>query len=190
MLKTLYVFLSLSTMLLCHTTYPSHNSLYGSQQGLFVPGIQEIRNVQDSSDVIYNRFCKAICRLYVPIKKTCGLNNKIYDNDCEARCDRIGTDITRLKFNEKCCCSGGSHKIDASFALGTENGPHELGSAAVCVYVSAETPTGGASSNAYVNVFAVPNCVAECLGIDAKADLEFSDNSKTYYDGCSDNLHI
>ena len=146
--------------------------------------------MQDSSDVIYNRFCKAICRLYVPIKKTCGLNNKIYANDCEARCDRIGTDISRLKFNEKCCCSGGSHKIDASFALGTNNGPHGLEPAGFCVYVFADAPNEETSSSAYVNVFAVPNCVAECLGIDSKADLEFTDNSRTYYDGCADNLHI
>jgi hypothetical protein len=190
MLKTIYLLLSVCALGLCHTTYPSHHSIYGSQQGLFVPSIQEIRNVKDSSDVIYNRFCKAICFLYVPHKKTCGLNNQIYINDCQAKCDRIGTDINRLKFNEKCCCSGGSHMVDASYAKSELDGVHTLASAATCVYVKGKSSAGVVSSNAYINVFAVPNCIANCLGIDSVSDLEFTDNTRTYTLGCADNINV
>jgi hypothetical protein len=171
-----------------HTTYPSQNSIYGSQQGLFVPHIHEIRNARDSSDVLYNRFCKAICFLYVPHKKTCGTNNKIYINACQAKCDRTGVDDSRLMFNESCCCNGGSHKIDASFAAKATNGVSALGAVGTCVHVASKDDTGTVDNNNLINVFAVPKCIAQCLGIDSKADLEFIDQTRTYLDGCADNM--
>ena len=170
----------------CHVTYPGRGSIYGSQQGLFVPAIHEIKNVENAGDVLYTKFCKAICYLYVPIERTCGLNNKIYENDCQARCDRVGTDKSRLKFNGKCCCPGGSHLVDASFAAGQVDGPPALAGAATCVHIIKPAAAGGQTN--YLNIFAIPPCLARCLDIDSKNDLEYADKTLAYIDGCSDNL--
>ena len=179
MIKATLLVLALSLGTLTHVTYPGRNSPYGSQTGLFVPHIHKVESHTNASDVLYTRFCKAICYLYVPLEKTCGLNNKIYENDCQARCDRVGTDIARLKFNQKCCCSGGSHLIDASFAQFAANSVPTPAPAATCVHI--------ASGNHLINVFAIPPCISRCLGIDSYGDLEFLDNTLTYIDGCADN---
>ena len=181
MIKTLLL-LSLSLGALTHVTYPGYGSPYGSQAGLFIPQIQKVQNLQSSTDVIYSRFCKAICYLYVPLEKTCGLNDKIYENDCQARCDRVGTDINRLKFNNTCCCSGGSHLIDASFASFTVDGTPTINPAATCVHI--QNP----GSTDFINVFAIPKCLSRCLDINSVNDLEFLDKTLTYKLGCMDNL--
>ena len=176
--------------ILSHTTYPGMGSPYGSQVGMFVPQISPVQNITSAGDVIYNRFCKAVCMLYVPIEKTCGLNNEVYLNDCQARCDRISTDKARLMFNEKCCCSLGTEYVDAAWVLGTANTvthseTSTVKSSSFCVSTSVPgtTPITG-----YINVFAVPPCIAECLGISNIADLKYVDNTKTYYNVCDDGI--
>ena len=172
---------------LCHMTYPSRGSLYGTQQGLFVPQIHEIKNVENANDVLYTKFCKAICYLYVPLDRTCGTNNQIYENECQARCDRVATDKARLKFNGKCCCPGGSHLVDASFASGDHDGKPGLLAAATCVHLVRDTGRAAPNQYNYLNVFAIPPCLARCLDIDTKADLEFANKALSYQDGCVDN---
>ena len=171
-----------------HVTYPGPGSPYGGQQGLFIPQIHKVQNISSADDVVYTRFCKAICMLYVPIEMTCGLNNEVYLNDCQARCDRVSTDSSRLMFNNKCCCSPGSEYIDSAWA-NNSNTPAStdpsIKSSSFCVSVAATTAlTGGGK----INVFAIPPCLVECLGIDDKGDLKFVDTTKTYFNECDDAL--
>ena len=192
MKQTLCIVLLISSMW-SHMTYPGPNSIYGSQQGLFIPQVNEIKNISNANDVMYTRFCKAVCMLYVPWSKTCGLNNEVYLNDCQARCDRVSTDQSRLMFNEKCCCNPGSEYIDAQWVLAgtTASGVDPSAAANVvsssfCVSAyqgitrNGLTPTGG------VNVFAIPACLKTCLGIDDMRDLKFLDNTITYTQECDD----
>ena len=172
------------------TTYPGFGSPYGSQQGLFVPQVSEIKNISSANDVLYTRFCKAVCMLYVPIKKTCGLNNEVYLNECQARCDRVSVDDDRLMFNEKCCCLPGSEYIDSAWALGVNTTTLNSNSANVrsssfCVSVQNTTT---APITGRVNVFAIPQCLSQCLGIDDMSDLKFVDTTKTYLNICDDGL--
>ena len=176
-----------------HTTYPGFGSPYGSQQGLFIPQVSEIKNISSANDVLYTRFCKAVCMLYVPIKKTCGLNNEVYLNDCQARCDRVGTDANRLMFNDKCCCLPGSEYIDSAWALGATTTSPALSSetasvksSSFCVSMAARTT--GSAVTGKINIFAIPQCLRQCLGIDDMADLKFVDNTITYSNECDDGI--
>jgi hypothetical protein len=177
-----------------HTTYPGFGSPYGSQAGLFIPQVSQVKNISSANDVLYTRFCKAVCMLYVPIKKTCGLNNEVYLNDCQARCDRVGTDANRLMFNEKCCCLPGSEYIDSAWALGANNttvtptlnseSPN-VKSSSFCISMPARDTT---TIKGNINIFAIPQCLRQCLGIDDKSDLKFVDNTVTYSTKCDDGV--
>ena len=177
-----------------HLTYPGPNSLYGSQQGLFIPQVSEIKNISNANDVMYTRFCKAVCMLYVPWSKTCGLNNEVYLNDCQARCDRVSTDQSRLMFNEKCCCNPGSEYIDAQWASATATAggvdPSQaanLVSSSFCVSIYENETQGGLARTGGVNIFAIPPCLKTCLGIDNMRDLKFLDNTiGSYKEECDD----
>ena len=167
-----------------HYTYPGAGSPYGQQQGLFIPQVSEIKNISSANDVIYTRFCKAVCMLYVPESKTCGLNNEVYLNDCQARCDRVGTDAARLMFNSKCCCTPGTEYIDSSWVLGDgDSNAVGVRSASFCVSTTATTTT---NINGKINVFAIPPCLQTCLGIDGLSDLKFVDQTKTFTVECDD----
>ena len=187
MKQTLLIIL-LSAPLLGHLTYPTQNSIYGSQQGLFIPQISQVQAVSNTSgngsSVLYTLFCKAVCMLYVPKNETCGLNNQVYFNDCQARCDRVGTDQNRLMFNKKCCCNPGSEYIDSQWisnTAGTSSASTNV-SSSFCVHTSTSTNTvsGG------INVFAIPPCLKTCLDIDSVADLKFLDTTRTFTAGCED----
>ena len=185
-MKAAFILVCLGMAAFSHFTYPGSNSPYGRQQGLFIPSINKV-TAETTNDVVYNRFCKAICYLYVPLLKTCGLNNIVYENECQARCDRVGTDQSRLKFNEKCCCSGGSHKVDASFAKGETDAKAPLTPSAFCINVPARNSSNVDDTNNIMNVFIIPTCIARCLDIDSHSDLEYVDPSRTYKSGCYDN---
>ena len=169
----------------CHYSYPGTGSPYGSGQGLFIPQIHEVSSHSTANDVVYTRFCKAVCYLYVPLAKTCGLNNTVYDNACQARCDRVGVDATRLKFNDKCCCAGESHKVDAWWATGANNA---VAASPVASSFCISTLVSNTSTTSYVNVFAIPSCLATCLDIDDSGDLEYLDSTRTYTTNCMNNL--
>ena len=93
-----------------NSQFPTHGPTH-QHAGIFLPPIQKVKHNQPE-DVLFTRYCKAICYLYVPIEKTCGTNNRVYENECQAKCDRVNADSTRLFFNQKCCCSNGSQQID------------------------------------------------------------------------------
>ena len=190
MKQTLFIVLLIAP-LWSNLTYPGANSIYGSQQGLFIPQVNEIKNISSANDVLYTRFCKAVCALYVPESKTCGLNNQVYLNDCQARCDRVGTDKARLMFNEKCCCNPGTEYIDNQWVLGTATAsgvdPSQAAnvrSSSFCVSMKSPSST----LTGYVNVFAIPSCLKTCLGIDNMRDLKFLDTTVTYTEECDDGL--
>ena len=197
-MKQILFFSALIATISCHVTYPGTGSPYGSQQGLFIPQVTRVQSISSATDVIYTRFCKAVCMLYVPEEKTCGLNNYVYLNDCQARCDRMGTDKTRLMFNDKCCCTPGSEYIDSAWAKGNNfasNGTTILNSddptiksSSFCVSTTA-SPLGGASTvTGKINVFAIPPCLTSCLGITSVGDLKFVDQTKTYVAECDDGV--
>ena len=188
------IFLTLAIIgIATHTTYPGFGSPYGSQQGLFVPQVTEIKSISSANDVLYTRFCKAVCMLYVPMKKTCGLNNEVYYNECQARCDRISVDDARLMFNDKCCCLPGSEYIDSSWVLAdndlaaspvvtSEAG--QIKSSSFCI--SKLSPATAITGN--INIFAIPPCLSTCLGIDSKADLKFIGDSSAFVEKCDDGI--
>ena len=173
-----------------HVTYPGANSPYGRQSGLFIPQVQPVQSVSSSNDVIYTRFCKAVCSLYVPEEITCGLNNRIYMNDCQARCDRVGTDSNRLMFNKKCCCVPGTEYIDSAWAKGTNTGGNSddanVRSSSFCI--STEPSDGASTQTGKINIFAIPPCIATCLDINDIGDLKFVDTTKTYVAECDDGV--
>ena len=177
-------------------------SPYGTQGvGAYLPYLSPVQTPAvtatstTTSSVVFTRICKAICGMHIPENITCGLNNQIYMNDCQAACDRIGTDQTRLMFNKKCCCVPGSEYIDSAWARGTDVGPvnstlvsndPSIVSSSFCASVlPSETPT---VLTGKINVFAIPPCLRTCLGINALSDLKFVDTSRTYVAECDDGI--
>ena len=160
--------------------FPTHGPPH-SHAGIF---LQPIRKVQhnDPSDVLYVRYCKAICVLYVPLKKTCGTNNRVYENDCAAKCDRVSVDASRLKFNETCCCAHQSHKIADFTGFDATPEPIANPTSSFCINVT-KSLTG--SDDLVSNVFVIPKCLQICLDIDDKNDLEYEDVQQTYAEGCT-----
>ena len=158
------------------------------QQGLFLPVIRESTISTNANDVIYIRFCKALCYLYVPHSKTCGSNNIVYENSCMAKCDRVNVDATRLKFNDKCCCNHNSDLVDASWALGALNSI-DVNTTMFCAHIVVTGTNGAIVETDYVNVFAIPQCLQTCLGIDDVSDLTTLNSSHTLVNGCTDNLN-
>ena len=153
-----------------------------SHAGIFLPPVRPVSSSHDPSSVAITRFCKAICYLYIGSDKTCGTNNKVYENSCQARCDRVGSDDTRLKFNEKCCCANNSDYIDAEFSVvGTNANDVVIASSNFCVHRAV-------SATQLTNVFAIPQCLRECLDIDSMNDLEFINTTYTYAEGCALNF--
>ena len=170
-----------------HMTYPGGRSPYGTQQGLFLGQISKVQH-SDTEDVVYIRFCKAICMLYVPEDMTCGYNNQVYLNDCQAKCDRIDTDKSRLMFNNKCCCSPGTEYVDSAWVRG-DNLPASsdptIKSASFCVSIK---PSNTSVISGNINIFAIPPCLASCLGINDKNDLKYVDNSIVTFNECDDGI--
>ena len=150
-----------------------------SHAGIFLPPVRPVSSSNDPSSVAITRFCKAICYLYIETGPTCGTNNVVYENACQARCDRVSSDSTRLKFNNKCCCSNNSDYIDGEFSqVGNFTNDQIISSSNFCVHRTGST--GGLT-----NVFAIPQCLRECLGIDSMNDLEFINTNYTYSEGCT-----
>ena len=154
-----------------------------SHAGIFLPPVKPSTNFNNPQDVRIRRFCKAICYLYIDLDKTCGTNNMVYENACQARCDRVDTDDSRLMFNEKCCCDNNSHLIDAEFATDPTGAVDVVVSSSnFCIY--RETAAGQ-----FTNVFAIPQCIRNCLGIDSINDLVLNNTNYTYGTGCTVNAN-
>ena len=153
--------------------------------GTFLPRIQAFTSSSNSTngDGDYIRFCKSVCYLYVPLEKTCGTNNRIYENACQARCDRAIVDKSRLFFNNKCCCGTGSQIIDFGYLDEATPSINSSQSNAIdntvaknfCVHFkrlnTIETST--TTTKYPYNIFSVPPCIADCLGIASVTDLQY-----------------
>lgn len=163
-----------------NSQFPTHGPAH-QHAGIFLPPVQKVKHNQPE-DVLYTRYCKAICYLYVPIERTCGTNNRVYENACQAKCDRVNEDSTRLFFNEKCCCSNSSQKIDIgniASLTATAVGFNALSTTSFCINATENASTHQAT------VFSIPSCLQDCLDIDSVNDLEFIvTNGVTYAEGC------
>ena len=154
-----------------------------SHAGIFLPPVRPAASFNNPQDVKIRRFCKAICYLYIDHNKTCGTNNVVYENACQARCDRVDADSTRLMFNDRCCCDNNSHLIDAEFATDTGGTVDAIvASSNFCIHRS----IGGSQ---LTNIFAIPQCIRNCLGIDSINDLVMSNTNYTYAEGCAVNMN-
>ena len=164
-----------------NSQFPTHGPAH-QHAGIFLPPVQKVKHNQPE-DVLYTRYCKAICYLYVPMEKTCGTNNRVYDNACQAKCDRVTVDSTRLFFNQKCCCSNGSQQIDIGELVSLTGGGGWLpySTSSFCI----NAVTGGSDTNS-ATVFNIPSCLQDCLDIDSMNDLDYLINTDvTYSEGCS-----
>ena len=147
MFKNIIFIFILVTFSLCNL--PFAQNLH-HQHGIFLPTITPY-SASQNGDVMYNRFCKALCCLYVPVEPVCGVNNVVYENACMARCDRIAVDESRIRFNNKCCCQAGSDVITG---------------------VAATTFSIVDTGNANAILFSIPTCLQECLDINEVNDVE------------------
>ena len=146
-----FIFLFFIVLSAFSHNYVPPSSLHGNK-GLLLPQIQPYQpnSNSNSNSVIYNRFCKALCLLYVPQNYTCGTNNVVYENECMAKCDRVEVDSSRLKFNNKCCCQSGEDEIKTSTAS------------------DGSTLILGVTPTIY---FMIPRCLMRCLDVYGPNDV-------------------
>ena len=158
MFKKIFLFLIFGSLSFCYIPHLQNQNLH-DQYGLFMPQITPY-SATTFDGVIYNKFCKALCCLYVPVEPVCGTNNVVYENACMAKCDRVGVDKTRIRFNNKCCCQAGSDVVqdDINLSLTLIDDEDNI-------------------------KFAIPQCIGQCLGIASISDLTISSDIGTDIDG-------